>query len=329
MVPEPSQVRRFKTDLDQLIPVDARIGIAVSGGPDSLALLLLAAAVRPGKIEAATVDHGLRPDSHDEAEIVADLCSTLEIRHTLLAAQWKEKPVTAIQERAREERYRLLAQWAIATDLSAVATGHHLDDQAETLLMRLARGAGVRGLSGMRAKSLLPRSDIILLRPLLGWRHAELEEVCAAAALRPARDTSNEDDRFERVRVRRALAGTALLDPSALARSAANLGEAEVALEWAAAQEWEDRATRSGSEIIYRPDGAPPEIVRRVVSRAVRTLGTESQHTDLRGRELDRLLARLAAAEPATIRGVRCSGGADWRFTQAPRRKRPADRTPS
>ncbi len=328
MVPGPSQIRRFKANLDPLIEAGARIGIAVSGGPDSLALLVLAAAARPGKIEAATVDHGLRPESRDEAEMVADVCSTLEVRHTVLAVQWKERPLTAIQERAREERYSLLAQWAVADNLDAVATAHHLDDQAETLLMRLSRGAGVRGLSGMRSKSILPDTDIILLRPLISWHHAELEMVCASVGIRPAHDPSNEDDRFERVRVRRTLADTGLLDPSALARSAANLGDADVALEWAAAQEWPRPLTADGSEVIYRPNGAPPEIVRRVVSRAVRLLGTEGQRAELRGRELDRLLATLAAQGPATIRGVRCSGGAEWRFSPAPRRRKWADPTP-
>ena len=324
MVPEPSQILRFKTDLDALVSADARLGIAVSGGPDSLALLLLATAVRPKQVEAATVDHRLRPESFDEAEMVARICATLGVPHVVLAAEWSEKPVTAIQERAREERYRLLTQWALARNLDGVATAHHLDDQAETLLMRLARGAGVRGLSGMRPLSTLPRTDIILVRPLIGWRHADLEEVCAAADLRPLRDPSNEDSRFERVRVRRALAHSGLLDASAVALSAANLAEAEVALEWATEQEWERQVTNGGGEVIYRPEGAPPEIVRRLVSRAVLILATEGQHADLRGKELDRLLVALAAGDTATLRGVQCSGGIEWRFLRAPPRKRRA-----
>src|SRR3954454_21444448 len=112
---------RFVRDLDALSAGGARIGIAVSGGPDSLALLLLAAAARPGKIEAATIDHALRPGSRDEAEMVAGICLALGIPHAILTAEWREAPATAIQERARKERYRLLAGWAKDRCLDAVA----------------------------------------------------------------------------------------------------------------------------------------------------------------------------------------------------------------
>src|SRR3954452_7362103 len=94
---------RFARGFDALIPAKARVGIAVSGGPDSLALLLLAAAARPGKIDAATVDHGLRTGSRDEAEMVASVCARFDVPHAILTAVWDEKPATAIQERAREQ----------------------------------------------------------------------------------------------------------------------------------------------------------------------------------------------------------------------------------
>ena len=144
-------IDRFRRDLDALVAPDARLGIAVSGGPDSLALLLLAAEARPGQVEAATVDHALRPASKSEAEVVAEVCARLGVPHVILSADWDEKPETAIQERAREMRYRLLGEWARERRLT-ILTAHHLDDQAETLLMRLARGAGVRGLAGMRSR---------------------------------------------------------------------------------------------------------------------------------------------------------------------------------
>ena len=96
----------------------------------------------------------LRAGSRDEAEMVADICTRLGAPHAILTAAWDEKPVTAIQERAREERYRLLGQWAKERKLDAIATAHHLDDQAETLLMRLARRSGVRGLAGFRRDTI-------------------------------------------------------------------------------------------------------------------------------------------------------------------------------
>jgi|1186.fasta_scaffold17234_2 tRNA(Ile)-lysidine synthase len=316
-------VDRFSRDLDALAPPGARIGIAVSGGPDSLALLLLAACARPGKIEAATLDHALRPGSREEAEMVADVCMHLGVPHAILTAVWDNKPATAIQERARDERYRLLAQWATERKLDAVATAHHLDDQAETLLMRLGRGSGARGLASMRPLAIVPDSDVPLLRPLLGWRRSELQRICAGAGLDPARDPSNDDEQFERIRVRRALAEADWLDPQALACSAANLAEAEAALEWAAEQEWARAVVSGEAEILYRPTDAPREIQRRIISRAVSQLATEGDGADLRGREVDRLLSVLGRGGKSTLRGVLCSGGESWRFVPAPNRTRP------
>src|SRR3954462_8328860 len=180
MGPEPALLQRFRADLDGLVTADARIGVAVSGGPDSLALLLLTAAARPGQVEAATIDHGLRPEAQDEAEMVARLCDELGVRHAILTARWSELPQTAIQERARNQRYRLLGYWAEERGLDALVTAHHAEDQAETLLMRLARGSGVRGLAGMRPRSVSPGAHVRLVRPLLGWRRAELEGICSA-----------------------------------------------------------------------------------------------------------------------------------------------------
>jgi len=149
--PDPDLIARFAGELDRLVAADLKLGIAVSGGPDSLALLLLAAAARPERLEAATVDHALRPESRAEAEMVAGVCGQLSIPHAILTAEWEQKPESALQERARIERYRLLGLWAKERGISALLTAHHADDQAETLVMRLNRGSGVRGLAGMRA----------------------------------------------------------------------------------------------------------------------------------------------------------------------------------
>jgi tRNA(Ile)-lysidine synthase len=320
MLPEPALVDRFTADLDPVLAPGARLGVAVSGGPDSLALLLLAAAARPQLVEAATVDHGLRPEARAEAEMVAGICGRLGVRHTVLTARWNEVPQTAIQERARDQRYRLLGYWAEERGLEALATGHHADDQAETLLMRLARGSGVRGLAGMRPRTVAPGSHARLIRPLLGWRRTELEQVAVAAGLDPVADPSNSDERFERVRVRHALSELDWLDPQAVARSASNLADADNALDWAARSEWKRSVSERSNSVTYRPGDAPPEIVRRIVGRAIRKLATEG-NADLRGPELDRLLAELGDGGDATIRGVRCSGGHEWRFTPAPPRR--------
>ncbi len=292
-----------------------------------MAMLLLAAAARPGRVEAATVDHALRSQSASEAGMVARVCAELAIPHSILTVQWKQKPLAGLQERARAERYRLLGNWAAERGLLVLATAHHLDDQAETLLMRLTRGAGARGLAGMRPAAPLPvmGSTVVLVRPLLGWRRTQLERICDLAGLEPAQDPSNVDEQFERVRVRRALAEADWLDIEGVGRSAAHLAEADTALEWACDRECQSQVERVDDEIVYRPV-APAEIRRRIVSRLVESLATEGSGERLRGRELDQLIATLSEGGKATLRGVACTGGKEWRFSPASRRRPTSDR---
>ncbi|HEX3423250.1 MAG TPA: tRNA lysidine(34) synthetase TilS [Sphingomicrobium sp.] len=320
-VDEPAPLERFKRDLAPLVAPETTIGLAISGGPDSLALLLLAAEARPLRVEAATVDHALRSESRAEAEMVAQVCERLGVPHRILTASWDDKPRTAIQERARAVRYRLLGEWARERGINALLTAHHLDDQAETFLMRLARGAGVKGLAGMRRISRVRSGAIAVVRPLLGWRHSELEAVCSAAGLEAVEDPSNEDQQFERVRMRKALGEADWLDSAAVAESASHLAEADGALHWATDLEWQRAVSRAGGQISYKPSDAPREIRRRIIRRAIQALATEGRALELRGRELDQVLAALRSGRRATLRGVLCVGGAEWRFGRAPARR--------
>ena len=314
-------VTRFAADLDALAAPGERIGLAVSGGPDSLALLFLAAAARPGLVSVACVDHGLREASRAEAEAVAQRCDELGVTHHILTVDWPTPPTSALQEQARTARYAVLGDWALKQGLGAIATGHHADDQAETLIMRLMRGAGVRGLAAMRPASPLPgNGKVTLLRPLLGWRRSELAAIVAAAGIVPAADPSNDDERFERVRVRRLMAASEWLDPAALAASAAHLAAADDAIEHAVAREWASVRDEHGS-LLYDPRDAPPEIRRRVAARMIAALASEGDGGALRGRELDRLLGDIEAGSTATLRGVVASGGPTWCFRRAPPRR--------
>lgn len=298
---------RFRADLEALTGAPpARLGLAVSGGPDSLALLLLAQAAYPGRIAAATVDHGLRPESAGEAAFVARVCAGLDVPHAILAAGMTA--TANLQAAARERRYALLGQWAEAAGASPVATAHHADDQAETLVMRLLRGSGLAGLSAIRAA----RPGVV--RPLLGWRRAELAAIVRAAGLAPVADPSNQDRRFDRVRVRAGLAEADWLDPVPLARSAAALAEAEAALDWAAERLWAERVDGDTLD----PAGLPAELRRRLVLRLLAAKGGPAP----RGHAVGRLLATLEEGGTATLAGVKCEGGKVWRFTAAPLRRR-------
>lgn len=319
--PADDAVARMSKVLDLLSPDESTIGLAVSGGPDSLALLLLAAAARPGRVEAASVDHGLREDSRKEAEMVADLCARLGVPHEILTIEWKKKPASGIQERARKKRYSALGDWAKRRGIAAVATAHHEEDQAETLLMRLVRGAGVRGLAGMRARRQVAGTGLAILRPLLRWRRQELADICAKAGIEPASDPSNDDPQFERVRVRKTLGDVDWLDAAGLAKSAGYLSQADQALRWAAKQEYDRRVSEDNQVITFDPAGLPDELRRRIVKTIVDRLKTEGKAEPLRGRELNHLINVLANGEQATLRGVLCGGGPSWRFARAPARK--------
>lgn len=312
---DPQAVRRFAGDLDALLAPPQRLGLAVSGGPDSLALLLLAAAARPEMVEAVTVDHGLRAEAADEANRVAQWCANMGVPHTILRAEWAVAPTANVQATAREERYRLIGDWARARGLAAVATAHHLDDQAETLMMRIARGSGLAGLAGVRPD--MTRDDgLRLVRPLLGWRKAELEAVCAEAGLRPADDPSNRDTRHDRVRMRQWLAG-ADIDPARLAASADALGDAEQALHWTAERLADERLTMRDGALSLDLAGLPRELVRRLLLRGFRMLGAPEP----RGADLIRAIDALSRGEKATLSGLLLTPGTHWRLELEPPRR--------
>ncbi|MEZ5684135.1 MAG: tRNA lysidine(34) synthetase TilS [Novosphingobium sp.] len=152
-------------------------------------------AAMPERIAAATVDHGLRAEAPSEAAMVARLCGELGVPHATLRVTVGEGNV---QSNARAARYAALADWMERDGLGALATAHHADDQAETLLMRLNRGSGVPGLPVVRAWLCVPGTRLALLRPLLGWRREDLARIVSDAGIVAAQDPSNSDDRFDR-----------------------------------------------------------------------------------------------------------------------------------
>jgi tRNA(Ile)-lysidine synthase len=264
--------------------------IAVSGGPDSTALLTLAAQwakrqkKRRPKLLAITIDHGLRPQAAAEAAAVKRLARRLGVPHRTL--RWRgKKPKSGLQAAARVARYRLLAQAAARAGYGHVMTAHTLDDQAETVLFRLARGSGLTGLAGMAAASPLPvgGSEIFLLRPLLHIAKSRLIATVEAAGISYAEDSSNSDPRFTRARLRMLMPALARegLDARGLARLAVRMRRAEATIEFAV------HAARGAlAPGLWRPRGPvvfgrarfaqlPAEVGLRLLGRAIAHAGDE------------------------------------------------------
>lgn len=232
-------------------------------------MLALAHAALGDRIEVATVDHGLRAEAAGECALVARHCASHSIPCEILSVDVGEGN---LQDRARAARYAALGGWGEARGLTAIATAHHADDQAETILMRLNRGSGLAGLAGIRSSGMVEGCALPVIRPLLGFRKAELRGVVERLGIPYAEDPSNRDETFERVRIRRALADADWLDPLALARSAAHLDEADQALQSLADRAWaEGAATEHGRVSV--PNTHPLPISARLVARAIGVLG--------------------------------------------------------
>ena len=293
----------------------ARLGIAVSGGGDSMALLALAAdwAVDAGvTLAAATVDHRLRPEAAAEATMVATAAARLGIAHdTLTWTVWDGRG--NLQAAARRARHRLLADWAAWQGIGHVALAHTLDDQAETVLLRLARGSGVDGLAAMAPVRTEPGGPV-WLRPLLGIRRAALREVLVHRGMDWVEDPSNADGRFDRVRARELLASGALpgLEPGRLAATAARMAAARQVLAGVACDAAVDLAEVEHGAVSFARDGfaALPDDTRwRLLAAALRRVSGQVYRPRLD--TLRRAEAAALAGGRLTLLGCVVSGGRD------------------
>jgi tRNA(Ile)-lysidine synthase len=259
--------------------------LAVSGGPDSTALLIMTALWAGGggrpPVEVATIDHGLRQEARAEAEAVGEHARRRGFKHHIIA--WRgPKPSSRIQELAREARYRLLAERAREIGADHIVTAHHIDDQSETVLFRLLRGSGLSGLKGMAA--LTERFGVFLARPLLGLSKAELIAYCAAHGETFIEDRANADPRFARTRMRRLAAALAEegLGASEIARLSRRAGRMEEAV--ASATRAAAERLNSGSNGVYDAK----TLFREPAEVALRLLAGE--------------IARVGGSEPRRIR---------------------------
>lgn len=299
--------------------------LAVSGGPDSLALLMLVAEWRERlghaapMISVATVDHQLRPDSASEARAVAAIAADLGLPHAIL--DWTgDKPATGIANAARDARYALLdahARSLSAGEPAALVTAHHQDDQAETFVMRLMRGGGVTALAAMPAeRSLAGSSNVTLVRPFLPFSKSRLIATLARRDVSWFDDPSNENAAFERVRVREVLAA-ANIDAAALATSARRMREASDGLRFAARAFSHSIGLVCERNIYARFDRGVfddgPVILRQMVlERLIANFGGATRRPELA--ELEMLAQRFADRAPftATLGGAVISAGSRY-----------------
>jgi tRNA(Ile)-lysidine synthase len=311
--------------------------LAVSGGPDSTALLGFAALVR-GRIPArplivATVEHGLRPEAAAEAAAVARQAGEAGLPHAVLP--WRgAKPIAGLQEAARRERYRLLADFARQRGAGHILTAHTRDDQAETVLMRLLRGSGLRGLRGMRPA--VPLGAVTLARPFLAVPKARLIAACRAQGWTFAEDPSNRDPRFTRARLRALLPLLAAegLTAERLLTLAGRIGRADDALDrWAEAVLAARRRPGEAARLAFdgrRLGEEPLEIVVRVLARAIAEVASTERPLPLEA--LEALAEALAAGEDpvaSNLAGVLVARRPDGLIAVTPEPERRRGRYPS
>jgi tRNA(Ile)-lysidine synthase len=259
------------------------IVLAVSGGPDSIALMWLAVRwrrtlARGPRLIAVTVDHGLRPEAAREAHEVKRLARTLDLSHRTV--RWTgAKPKTGVPAAARSARYRLLAQAARSSGATHIFTAHTRDDQAETLLMRLMRGSGIAGLAAMARQS--ERDGVLLARPFLHVSKARLIATLKKAKLGFADDPTNRDPTFTRPRIRAMMPVLAAEggDARSLARLVSRLGRANAAVEVmvdGAARYLALRDREASPGFDAKAFSAMPEEIRlRLLLRAIDRFGHE------------------------------------------------------
>lgn len=309
--PSAAAVTAFTASVEQLTSGQGRLLLAVSGGPDSLALLLLAHAALPDRIEAATMDHGLRQEAADEAIFVGSLCGALGVEHHILHPA---QPIAGcLQAEARRERYAALHARAQTSGCEWIATAHHADDQLETILMRIARGSGIDGLAAVRARHGR------VIRPLLHFRKAELEGICTECGATPVLDPSNQDLGFDRVAIRQWLANLHHpLKAHRAVQTASACADASEALNWVTEQYYHTHVQPSANDVTLNTGNLPRELLRRLSLRIIDTLQPGYMP---RGEALDEAMRALAKGEQRMLGDVICQGGANWRFRPAPKRR--------
>ena len=296
----------FAAACDRLLGANSteQVAVAASGGSDSTALLVLACArLGPARIEAVSVDHGLRVEAADEIAQVAALCASLGCGHTIL--RWDSWDQSGnLQAEARAARYRLMADWAQGPGIGMVLLGHTADDQAETVLMRLARGSGVDGLAAMQPLAM--RDGVRWARPLLDMTRDDLRAFLTARGIGWSEDPSNEDDGFDRIRLRQMMAELSKIGLSRdrLLQTADHMSRARDALRHATLALAQQITQQEAGDVIIERTGfeaAPEELQSRLLAAALCFVSGHSYRPRFAP------LRALIKAQAGTLHGARLS----------------------
>ncbi|MCG6885195.1 MAG: tRNA lysidine(34) synthetase TilS [Silicimonas sp.] len=294
-----------------------RLGVAVSGGSDSLAMLVLLHEAG-WALEAATVDHGLRPEAAAEAAFVARTCAERNIPHATLRVDLTGAAGN-LQDNARRARYGALRDWARERCLRYVALGHTMDDDAETFLMRVARGSGLDGLSGMSGR--VSDGDLTWLRPFLSCRREELRKVLRAWGTTWVEDPSNEDEGFERVRMRKALQVLEPLGitPDKIRAVTENLSRVRADLDMAAKAAFEAAGEEQNGDVVlhfpeFRVSAGGNEVIRRSFAAALRWVSGADYAP--RSEALMDMIEALRTGETRTLHGCIVTSGREVRIAR-------------
>jgi tRNA(Ile)-lysidine synthase len=287
-----------------LMPKDEKLALAVSGGSDSMALMHIVANVQdidPGMVTVLSVDHGLRSQSAAEARFVAHAARGYGFFQQTLC--WEgEKPANGIQEAARNARYELMTSYCLANGIKSLLTAHHLDDQAETVLMRLARGSGVNGLTAMTGHSTM--NDVAILRPLLGIPKSGLREILQKANINWLEDPSNNNCDYERARLREKIPELAAIGLQAkhIAKTAMRMQRARNALEIFTSEVLARTAKLYPAGFCHMDAedflSSPPEIVLRGLARVINAVRGSREH--IRMKKLEKVADIITAEKKVT-----------------------------
>ena len=270
----------------ELIYGNVDIAVGVSGGADSMALCYALSdffGETGNTLHALSVDHGLRPEAAQEARQVAKALDVLpNVQHQILTWHHDEKPTARVQESARNARYDLMGDYMRDHNLSHLFLGHHMDDQAETFLFRLAKGSGLDGLGGM--PHIGARDDIYLCRPFLDMQKSEIIQFCEGHNIDFINDPSNDSDDYARVRLRKSMDVLSVegLTPKRLSMTAKRLLRVREAVDHIVEKEYKNVLLKKNNSRIVFNFGVlsenPFEIVLRVILKAMAELSPDRDY---------------------------------------------------